>query len=147
MRAASIAGRCDIDRFVLPEAGARLVFVDGVYAPQLSANDSTVEVSTIGRMASRGTATVVQEPHLGRHAAFDDNAFAALNTAFLHDGALIVVPRNVAVAAPVHLLFIATQPEAASYPRCLVVAEAGSAVDRDRRLTCRCRTRRILRTP
>jgi Fe-S cluster assembly protein SufD len=66
--------------------------------------------------------------HLGRHAAFDDNAFAALNTAFLNDGALIVATRNVAVAGPVHLLFIATQAEAASYPRCLVVAEAGSAV-------------------
>ena len=54
--------------------------------------------------------------------------FAALNTAFLHDGALIVVPRDVSAAAPVHLLFIATQQDAASYPRCLLVAEAGSAV-------------------
>jgi Fe-S cluster assembly protein SufD len=34
----------------------------------------------------------------------------------------------VAVAAPLHLLFVATQKETASYPRCLVVAEPGSAV-------------------
>ena len=47
VRAASALAAADIDRFVLPEAGARLTFVDGVYAPQLSANDSTVEVSTI----------------------------------------------------------------------------------------------------
>ena len=126
VRAASMLAAIDIDRFVLPEAGARLTFVDGVYAPQLSANDSTVEVSTIAAGLARH-GSVVQN-HLGRHAAFDNNAFAALNTAFLNDGALIVVPRNVAVAAPVHLLFIATQPEAASYPRCLVVAEAGSTV-------------------
>ena len=32
------------------------------------------------------------EPHLGRHADFKRNAFAALNTAFLRDGAFIYVP-------------------------------------------------------
>jgi Fe-S cluster assembly protein SufD len=126
VRTASALAASDIARFVLPEAGARLVFVDGVYAPQLSANDSTVEVSTIAAgLIPRGA---VMQNHLGRHAAFDDNAFAALNTAFLNDGALVVVPRNVALPAPVHLLFVSTQKEAASYPRCLVVAEAGSSV-------------------
>ena len=47
--------------------------------------------------------------HLGRHAEFRDNVFAALNTAFLHDGALIIVPPGATVAAPVHLLFIAAR--------------------------------------
>ena len=126
VRATLALAAADIGRFVLPEAGARLTFVDGVYAPQLSSNDSTAEVSTIA--AGLGPYGAVMQNHLGRHAAFENNAFAALNTAFLNDGAMIVVPRNVAVAAPVHLLFIATQPEAASYPRCLVVAEAGSTV-------------------
>ena len=68
------------------------------------------------------------EAHLGRYVEFRDRVFAALNTAFLHDGALVVVPRDAAAAAPVHLLFIATQKDAASYPRCLLVAESGSAV-------------------
>ena len=115
-----------IERFVLPEAGARLTFVDGVYAPQLSFNDSGIEVSTIAEgIARHGT---LLQAHLGRHAAFEVNAFTALNTAFLNDGALIVVPRDAAPAAPVHLLFVATQPGAASHPRCLVVAGASSAV-------------------
>ncbi len=48
---------------------------------------------------------------------FEDNLFAALNTAFLHDGALIIVPRNAVVEQPVHVLFIATQAESASHPR------------------------------
>jgi len=68
------------------------------------------------------------QAHLGRLAGFERNAFTALNTAFLHDGALILVPRDLSLTAPVHLLFIATRKHAASYPRCLVVAEAGSAV-------------------
>jgi len=115
----------DLDRLSLPEAAARLVFVDGRYAPQHSFNNAgfTVENFTAG-MAGHGA---IVEAHLGRHAAFEHDAFTALNTAFLHDGALIVAPRNVALAAPLYVLFIATQKEAASYPRCLAIAQPGSA--------------------
>ncbi len=118
----------DIAHFYIEEATTRLVFVDGLYAPQLSsaASDNGVVVSNLPTVL--GTHAVAIEAHLGRHAAFPDNAFAALNTAFLQDAAVIVVPRNVALTAPVHLLFIATQKEVASYPRCLVVAESGSSV-------------------
>ncbi len=118
----------DIERFYLEEAATRLVFVDGVYAPQLSspAKDGGVLVTNLAAAVTAHPAAI--KPHLGRHTEFRNNIFAALNTAFLHDGALIAVPRNASLAAPVHLLFIATQKEAASYPRCLLVAESGSAV-------------------
>lgn len=118
----------DVERFYLEEATTRLVFVDGVYAPQLSsmAEDAGVMVANLPSAVAAHAAVI--EPHLGRHAAFRDNVFAALNTAFLHDAALIVVARNVALAAPVHVLFIATQTAVASYPRCLVVAESGSSM-------------------
>ncbi len=118
----------DIERFYLEEAATRLVFVDGVYAPQLSspAKDGGVLVTNLAAAVTAHPAAI--KPHLGRHTEFRNNIFAALNTAFLHDGALIAVPRNASVAAPVHLLFIATQKEAVSYPRCLLVAESGSAV-------------------
>ena len=118
----------DIEHFYLEEASTRLVFVDGIYAPQLSsmATDAGVTVANLPAAVAAHAAAI--EPHLGRHAAFHNNVFAALNTAFLHDAAVIVVARDVALAAPVHLLFIATQTEVASYPRCLVVAESGSSV-------------------
>jgi Fe-S cluster assembly protein SufD len=115
-----------IEPWAIPEAAARLVFVDGTYAPQHSFNHTGLTVENIAAgIIAHDTAV---QAHLGRHAAFEHNAFTALNTAFLHDGALIVVPRGLALAAPVHLLFIATRKHTASYPRCLVVAEAGSAV-------------------
>ena len=110
--------------WMLPEAAARLVFVDGVFAPQFSFNRAGITVENLAEGAVRHAALL--QAQLGRHAAFEHNAFAALNTAFLHDGALVVVPRGLALAAPVHLLFIATRKLGASYPRCLVVAEAGS---------------------
>ena len=126
VRGAPLLDPADIDGFVLPEAAARLVFVDGVYAPPLSYNRTGIVVENLAAgAAGRGA---VLESHLCRHAEFNQDVFAALNTAFLHDGALVVVPRGVAVAAPVHLLFVATQKDTASYPRCLVIAESGSAV-------------------
>jgi Fe-S cluster assembly protein SufD len=125
-RGAVALGAAEIERFVVPEAGARLTFIDGVYAPQLSFNKAGVEVVNLAAALKQHGALL--ESRLGRHALFDANAFAALNTAFLNDGAVVIVPRNVAVSGAVHLLFIATQPMAASYPRCLVVAEPGSGV-------------------
>ena len=115
-----------IEQWAIPEAAARLVFVDGIYAPEHSFNHAGLTVENLASAVIRHGAAV--QAHLGRHAGFERNAFAALNTAFLHDGALIVVPRELALAAPLHLLFIATRKHAASYPRCLVIAESGSAV-------------------
>jgi Fe-S cluster assembly protein SufD len=115
-----------LEQWAIAEAAARLVFVDGIYAPQHSFNHAGLTVENLASGANLHGAAV--QAHLGRHAGFERNAFAALNTAFLHDGALIVVPRDMALAAPVHLLFIATRKHAASYPRCLVIAESGSAV-------------------
>jgi len=116
----------NIEHFILPEAAARLTFVDGVYAPQLSFNKTGVIVENLAPGVIPQGAMLAA--HLGRYAGFQHNAFAALNTAFLQDGALIVAPRNAVVAAPIHLLFVATAKDTAAYPRCLVVAEAGSDV-------------------
>ncbi|MFQ3323831.1 MAG: Fe-S cluster assembly protein SufD [Pseudomonadales bacterium] len=122
----------DIAHFFIEEATRRLVFVDGIYAPQLSTARPVVDAESDLVISNLQGANAEQasrvEPHLGRHAVFSDDAFAAQNTASLHDAAVIVVPREVAVATPVHLLFIATQKEVVSSPRCLVVAETGSAV-------------------
>ena len=128
----------DVARFHIDEATTRLVFVDGVHAPDLSSTSPRAGVGNaaggdgaivVGNLASSmATHGSTLQAHLGRHAAFDDQPFAALNTAFLHDAAVIIVPRDTSVATPVHLLFIATQPELATHPRALLVAEPGSAV-------------------
>ena len=115
-----------IEQWAIAEAAARLVFVDGTYAPEHSFNHAGFTVENLASGVSRHD--LAAQAHLGRYAGFEHNAFTALNTAFLHDGALIVVPRDMALAAPVHLLFIATRKHAASYPRCLVIAESGSTV-------------------
>jgi Fe-S cluster assembly protein SufD len=117
----------NIQRFGIEEADTRLVFVDGVYAPKLSTVPAAGGI-IVGNLASAPAKNAdVLKQHLGQHAATKDNVFAALNTAFLHDAALVLLPRNVAASAPIHLLFIATQKEVVSYPRTLVLADNGSA--------------------
>lgn len=118
----------DITHLHIEEATTRLVFVDGVHAPQLSSisDEASLTVSTL--LSAPATQASVIEQHLGQHTPFHDALFPALNTAFLHDAAVLIVPRDTAFATPVHLLFISTQPELASHPRLLLVAEAGSQV-------------------
>ncbi len=119
----------DVEHFYIAEATIRLVFVDGVYASHLSnlAADG-VKVSNLASWFAENAGFAAHAAHLGQHVGFQHNVFAALNTAFLHDGALVIVPRNVSAAAPIQLLFVATQKEVVSYPRCLLLAEPGSAV-------------------
>lgn len=118
----------DIEHLHIEEATTRLVFVDGVHAPQLSSVSFDASL-VVGTLASRMTTQAPSiEQHLGQHAAFHGALFAALNTAFLMDAAVLIVPRDAALATPVHVLFISTQPEVASHPRLLLVAGAGSKV-------------------
>jgi Fe-S cluster assembly protein SufD len=132
VREASPLKNSDVEHFYLTEAVTRLVFIDGIYAPHLSTQiaepfkKSGVVVSSLAAASSENLAAI--ESYLGYHAELRDNIFAALNTSFLHEGALIIVPRNISVETPIHLLFIATQKEVSSHPRCLLIAEPNSRV-------------------
>ncbi len=119
----------DIAPFQLDEVATRLVFVDGVHSPELSdpaAHANGVLVANLHAALAVQAAAV--EAHLGRHQPFRKDAFAAFNTAFLHDAAIILVPRDAVMDAPLHLIFIATQAGLVSHPRCLLVAQAGSSL-------------------
>ena len=126
VRSATALTTEDIAPFVLADAPLRLVFVDGIYAPQLSTPENgAVIVSSLAAALPAQAALI--ETALARIAAYEQNAFTALNTAFVNDGALIVLSRGAVADRPVHLLFVATQKQVASHPRCLVVAAAGSS--------------------
>ena len=105
----------------------RLVFIDGRFCPSLSS--SPPDGVVVGSLAAAGNGTrAVLEQRLAQQASPDDDGFVALNTAFLRDGALVHVPRNTVVSAPINLVFVTTgreQPRV-TYPRTLVVAESNS---------------------
>jgi Fe-S cluster assembly protein SufD len=123
-----------VERFVSAEARrSRLVFVNGAYSPEHSSLEAVpprVTVEELGAALAGGHGEVLWN-HLGRLSGEGDDAFDALNTAFLGGGALLRIPRGVVVEAPVQLLFLTApgEAEAATFPRVLVVAEANSRLD------------------
>jgi Fe-S cluster assembly protein SufD len=124
------------------DAAAQLVFVDGRLSPELSTLDGRAAgPAPAGLPAAAvvdGLAAVLArepwrvEPYLGRHASFESQPFVALNTAFLRDGAVVILPRRAVLERPIHLLYLSTAaggaaaPATVSYPRNLLVAEEDS---------------------
>ncbi len=107
----------------------RLVFVNGIFAGELSAVGSLpdgVVISSLAQALTQHRGLV--EKHLGCYAQDRDNAFAALNTAFFMDGAFVHVPQGITLELPVCLLYLTTSGEtgATSHPRNLVVMEPNS---------------------
>jgi Fe-S cluster assembly protein SufD len=109
--------------------GSRLVFVNGRYVAELSSFAKLPDGVLLGSLVEALRAHPEQvESHLARHADYEDQAFTALNTAFLQDGAFLLVPRGKVIEEPVHLLFVATAPAWAtvSHPRTLIVLAPSS---------------------
>jgi Fe-S cluster assembly protein SufD len=117
--------------YVLPNALCQLVFVDGNFVESLSvvgALPKGVQVSSLAAAISSDAAAL--EAHLGRYLNTQRDAFAALNTAFLSDGAFVYVKKGTVVEQPIHLLFVSTAADTPTmtHPRTLIVAENESQV-------------------
>jgi Fe-S cluster assembly protein SufD len=102
-----------------------LVFVNGHYCQELSRPGSEAAHDLRTNLTEKDA---LLRDGLGRQLDAGLHGFTALNTAFFEDGAVVRVPRETAIAAPIHLLFygIATSAPAVFYPRVLIVAEPGS---------------------
>ena len=130
--APAVYSRAALDALRLPRLGGpELVFVNGAFVPQLSNVEGLpagVRARSLAEVLTIDPQTVA--PCLGRLARIESQAFTALNTAFLRDGAVIDVPAGVVVGAPIHLLFVTTGAEAPvlSQPRVLVLAGEHSQV-------------------
>jgi len=111
------------------QCGTRLVFVNGRHAPELSAMGSLpagVRVHSLADALRGGDGRI--ESHLARYASFDNQAFVALNTAFVDDGAVIEVPKGTALEEPVLVVFVSAGGEGPvmAHPRNLYLVGRGS---------------------
>jgi Fe-S cluster assembly protein SufD len=122
-----------LQEFAYTEARlSRLVFVNGFYRPSLSSLEALpgeVAVLDIADALHDEKYEEVVREQLARDADFNEDAFTALNTAFIASGAFVYIPAGAQVEVPVHQLLLtdATRGPVASFPRVLVVAERGSA--------------------
>jgi Fe-S cluster assembly protein SufD len=115
-----------LEPFRIPGAACQLVFINGRFAPDLSDFGSLptgVHVGALAQAAADGSQAL--ETHLGRYINLESDAFCALNTAFIEDGAYVYLPRRTVVEAPICMLFISAPGDGPqmTHPRNLIVAE------------------------
>ena len=113
----------------MKDAACQLVFVNGRFARELSSCERLPDgllVRSLARQIAEAPEAI--EPYLGRYLNIERDAFCALNSAFLEDGAYIHIRRGAIIEAPVHLLFVSAANHRATmnHPRNLIVAEDSS---------------------
>jgi Fe-S cluster assembly protein SufD len=111
--------------------GARLVFANGCFVPELSSSGRAADGLWIGSLER----AIAEHPervrsHLSRRDPSGDGAFGALNAALHEDGAVVLAQANARPTQPVQIVHVTgggSRPIAA-HPRTLVVAARGSHV-------------------
>jgi len=119
----------ELEPYRVAGVACQLVFVNGHFARELSLLGKLpngVKISSLAGEISSNPGAI--EPHLGSYPDVRRDAFCALNTAFLEDGAFVHIPRGTLVEEPICLLFVSTADDApsVSHPRNLIVAEEDS---------------------
>ena len=120
-----------IDALAADLGGARLVFVNGHFAPELSSVAELPEGATVTNLASMlGHEAERVEPLLSRPLGQHHDAFTALNAALTEDGAFVQVRDGTIVDEPIHLVFFSDTggSPSVSSPRSLVLAGPRSQV-------------------
>ena len=129
---APIPSKTDIGQFLIPGVEANiLVFVNGVYSKEHSSIVSPANQITIQNLEEViNTNNQFVAQHLGKHADFKSDAFAAWNTAGWTSGVFIHVPKNVVVEKPViiHHINNTADGEVATAQRNLIVVEQSAEV-------------------
>ncbi|MDR9438818.1 MAG: Fe-S cluster assembly protein SufD [Halomonas sp.] len=110
-------------RLTLPVEAHRLTFVDGVFAPALSKLDDLpagVQLVPLSQALAENHEAVGGP--LGRLTGVEFSPFAALNTAFMEEGAVLRLARGTVVEKPIILQFLSREGEAPvmSHPRILL---------------------------
>jgi Fe-S cluster assembly protein SufD len=116
-----------LKRFPFAENGIRLVLENGKLNSNASNLDKNIKGIEILPLAEAKKIPAVVE-HYNLYADVQEDAFAALNTAFANEGLVIYVSKGVAIEKPVYIFQVASSQEQAviSHNRLLVIAEKNS---------------------
>ena len=98
----------------------KLVFLDG--QPSIGRQPDTPMVSTMARSLAIGFEAEALRDNLAGHASIEDDAFVALNTAFLSDGAYVRLPDDYEEEVFLNIVHLRQDADTAVYPRTLIVA-------------------------
>ncbi len=130
----------DIRHLWLPDLQThRILFVNGRFVPQLSDLSGLPAGITVGSLRDLIRCNPIMPARwLGHASGASRHAFGAMNSAAIHDGLVIDLPRNQRLERPVEVLQISMgRDDAILYqPRNLVVLEAGSEATLIERHVC-----------
>ena len=118
----------EINGLVIPEAAeSRLIFINGIYAPEYSSITNLPEGVFVGNLAAANDAGLAVTDYLGKQPGGEE-VFTAINTAGINEAAVIWCGKDRACDAPIQLLFVTSADDLAIaiQPRTLIVMEAGS---------------------
>jgi Fe-S cluster assembly protein SufD len=115
-----------LESWIIDGCAARLVFLNGRFAPELSNAGALPKgiVAASMREQVEGNSDLLKA-HLARYSDIQRDPFCALNTAFVEDGAYVHARRGTVLETPIHLLFVSSAEHAAlmSHPRNLLIFE------------------------
>lgn len=120
----------DIAALRLPEtAGAQVVVVNGRVNHELSQLGGLPEGAIVGSLGDRPDLATQLAERLAV-ASGSHEVFTALNTVGFQDAVVVWLPRNLVVETPLQIIYLsqAQGNPLIAQPRCLVVAESGSAI-------------------
>jgi Fe-S cluster assembly protein SufD len=100
-----------------------MVFVNGRFAAELSDCAKLPAGVRLWDLASAWTKAPAVVDRIGKLASYDHQAFTALNTAFMLDGAVVQIAKETELDRPIHLLYVvdANAAKGMMHPRNLVV--------------------------
>ena len=122
--------KSDIDHLLYKNwNGPQLVFIDGYFAKHLSnlnVEQAGITLDSLATIIKQDQQTLMDA--FTNYETFNENAFSALNTAFISDGVILKVEKNVIAKQPIHLLYIATENEKAQFinPRNIIFMSESS---------------------
>jgi len=102
----------------------RLVFVDGHHEAQFGGGHMPPAGLQVAPLAKVLDSDELRS-NLGHHLQ-SRNAFVALNTAFMSDGAFVHIPAGFQTEAPVYVVYLASTAGSTSFPRTVIVAGPNS---------------------
>jgi Fe-S cluster assembly protein SufD len=120
----------EIEPFIFPGlVCSQIVFINGRYSPELSSLRPLPNGVKIGNLAQALTShRSLVEPHLAQYADYQKDAFSALNTAFMEDGAFVYITKGTVLQEPIHVLYISTAntDPIMIHPRNLIIMDEDS---------------------
>jgi Fe-S cluster assembly protein SufD len=115
-------------RVGIGKCAARIVILNGHFAPELSSLDRLPRGLVAGSLANAIAHSRPEVSHIGQ-TPWEQAPFVALNTAFLEDGAFVAVAPNAVIDQPIHVVMInGGAGKTMAHPRTLIVAGANSQV-------------------